>query len=645
MFVFPARGNYYFSTSPSPTLFLMSPKIRIQQERHRCPAVSSRGEPTWVFKHLRGKGGVEAHVGEVGSHHMLKRVRGEDEMVEAYAALLRQSGARAIERIRQRRGNSISGVMPIDALVLQYAMWFLDLRAFPAVSYVTQAQRTVAEAIERVSYPHYFSSIPLSTLVESLVSENTAAVMQQTITLIEEFIEARNALGRWIDENINTTTMDDYTRYGRSDDGGEEDMDVALERAGILWRSALFWVAVLEYIEALSLSSAKVNAFALRPRYEQELMELLNSIATPKGSTSLQPHQVAYPPKNSPSMQLDAGNTNIISNGLSGATLRDERVCSDATTVPVVEPAKVLCEARTEEVGNGSSVVVSTLLADLMALANCPADSPATGGGMNPTFFTMVHARLNVVAACQRLDRFSREARVAPPPLTEALQSLQLQREALAAGRNRRVSNTDTSEDMGLPLDFVANEAYMRAALEKENVTLDEDEELFEGEITDYYKGQQQQQQSVPLQQDKRKTKCQPPGSDVVMEPAALMKPHRFCKVKTGYTWTQYNRTHYDIRTNPPPRGVLWYEFTLFYPALANTKRDMSRIYRIEDTSRGPNDDYCVLVFSVGPPYADVAYQIVRKQWDPRPGGVRASFDSSGTYRLFFRFTNSNYRR
>ncbi|CBH18183.1 hypothetical protein, conserved [Trypanosoma brucei gambiense DAL972] len=572
---------------------------------------------------------------------MFKRTRGEDEVVEVYATLLRQSGARAIERIRQRRSSGTNSVMPIDALVIRYAMWFLDTSAFPAVSYVTQAQRVVTEAIERVSYPQHFSFIPLSTLVECLVSENTAEVMQQTVVSIEEFIDARDALGRWIDENIGNAGGERYERYNHYS-GGEKDeeAEIALERAGILWRSALYWVAVFEYIEALSLSSAKVNVFALRPRYEQELMNLLNSIAAPKDSVYWKRQQgVNAPTDNLSMLPLSASATTrdggeIADSSTEGEdTERMQADGGDNTSSRATEPTTATKEADPNEVGSDATDGIGKLLVDLIALVNCPSETPGSGTRINPMFYTMVHARLNVIAACERLNRFGSSARVAPPPLTASLQSLQSQREALNAGRHRRDAHLETSGEIGLPLDFVPSEAYLRAALERENITLEEDEELFKDEIVDYYKRQQQHQHAPPRDRSGPK------------EPTVLMKPHRFCKVKTGYTWTQYNRTHYDVRSNPPPRSVLWYEFTLFYPALASTKRDMSRIYHIEDTSRGSKDDYCVLVFSVGPPYADVAYQIVRKQWDPRPGGVRASFDSSGTYRLFFRFTNSNYRR
>ncbi|RNF02075.1 hypothetical protein TraAM80_06619 [Trypanosoma rangeli] len=549
---------------------------------------------------------------------MSKRGHEEDEAVEVYAALLRQSGARAVERIRQRRGG---GVLPIDALVIRYAIWYLDTRAFPPFSYVTQAQRVISEAIGRVSHPQHYTFVPLPALVESLVAENTAEVMQQTISQIEEFIDARDALGRWLDEN--TGGVADYAANDE-----DEYMDTAVDLAATLWRSALFWVAVLEYIEALSLSSAKVNAFALRPKYEHALMQLLNSIAAPRVVGYWRPIESAIIPSVT---GADGGALSASADPF----VKGEAIKEITEEVAVAAP-------KPDSHHNAESTrafVVSRLLADLTALTNIPGDSPVAAG-INATFYSMVHARLNVLAACDHLDRFSTTAAVPPPPLTPSLQALQAQRDACARGRLRREAERMNRDDIGVPLDFVPNESYMRAALEKNNDTLGEDEELFKDEIVDYYKNHPQ---SVATKRRNDVTHTE--KSKVVEEPVTLVKPHRFCKVKTGYTWTQYNRTHYDSRTNPPPRSVLWYEFTLFYPALANTKQDMSRIYHIENTTRGPNDDYCILVFSVGPPYADVAYQIVRKQWDPRPGGVRASFDSTGTYRLFFRFTNSNYRR
>jgi hypothetical protein len=53
-----------------------------------------------------------------------------------------------------------------------------------------------------------------------------------------------------------------------------------------------------------------------------------------------------------------------------------------------------------------------------------------------------------------------------------------------------------------------------------------------------------------------------------------------------------------------------------------------------------------VLVFSAGPPFLDVAYRVVNKEWDPRTGGVRSTFEpESGKFRLYFRFKQTFYKR
>lgn len=348
----------------------------------------------------------------------------------------------------------------------------------------------------------------------------------------------------------------------------------------------------------------------------------------------------------------------------------------------------------------------TALLADLLALSHIPSSfvkseerpssSPTTTGsstkpipsvlandsleklrGFYPPYYQLIHARLSVMVARQQLQRFSQDQRVAAPPeLTAAQQAvIAEEEEQMAQARLRR----QEAQYGGVALDHVPDEAYYQRMLrsaygsptadveEQEQSTVDgvglsEDEELFTGEVMDYYL---RKQTLETIKEQGEAQKAQPGGpvehrqrpyssgrrsnADVGDRgngsSGVLVKPDRVCKVKTGFTWTQYNRTHYDSRTNPPPKSVMWYDFTLFYPALARTRRNPMTFFRVEDTPNGPNDIYCLLVFSVGPPYADVAYRIERKQWDPRRGGVRISFDANGKFRLFFRFSNSNYRR
>ena len=120
-------------------------------------------------------------------------------------------------------------------------------------------------------------------------------------------------------------------------------------------------------------------------------------------------------------------------------------------------------------------------------------------------------------------------------------------------------------------------------------------------------------------------------------------KPYRVAKVKMGYFWNRYNKAHYDYK-NPPPKIVLGYEFTLFYPELADARKIPE--YRVEPTEKGWSDDHCVLVFvSNSNKYADVAYRIMNKQWDKRRGGVKCRFDAKGRFYLYFRFEHGSYRR
>ncbi|KAI9616243.1 hypothetical protein KEM48_005272 [Puccinia striiformis f. sp. tritici PST-130] len=64
-------------------------------------------------------------------------------------------------------------------------------------------------------------------------------------------------------------------------------------------------------------------------------------------------------------------------------------------------------------------------------------------------------------------------------------------------------------------------------------------------------------------------------------------KPRYFNKVHTGYEWNKYNQTHYNT-DNPPPKVVQGYK----------------------------NEDVATLLFKAGPPYEDIAFTIVNKDWE-----------------------------
>lgn len=117
-------------------------------------------------------------------------------------------------------------------------------------------------------------------------------------------------------------------------------------------------------------------------------------------------------------------------------------------------------------------------------------------------------------------------------------------------------------------------------------------------------------------------------------------KPRYYNRVHTGYDWNQYNKKHYDI-DNPPPKTVQGYKLNIFYPDLIDkTKTPVYSITRCKDAP-----DFSILRFHAGPPYEDVAFKIVSKEWDiSHRHGFRNQFQN-GIYQLWFHFRKWKYRR
>ena len=117
-------------------------------------------------------------------------------------------------------------------------------------------------------------------------------------------------------------------------------------------------------------------------------------------------------------------------------------------------------------------------------------------------------------------------------------------------------------------------------------------------------------------------------------------KPRYFNKVITGFEWNKYNQTHYDI-DNPPPKVVQSYRFTIFCPDLVDqTKAPTYKVIR----EKG-NDETCVLHFKIGPPYEDLAFRIVNKEWEySHKKGFKSTFDR-GVLQLHFNFKRTFYRK
>ena len=130
-------------------------------------------------------------------------------------------------------------------------------------------------------------------------------------------------------------------------------------------------------------------------------------------------------------------------------------------------------------------------------------------------------------------------------------------------------------------------------------------------------------------------------------------KPRYFNRVQMGYEWNKYNQTHYD-HDNPPPKVVQGYKFHLFYPDLIDTTK--APTYKIireggrkknESVAPAGEEDMCVVHFMAGPPYKDVAFRIVDREWDfsaKNDRGFKSTFEN-GILTLHFSFKKVYYRK
>ncbi|KAE9590037.1 hypothetical protein Lal_00037598 [Lupinus albus] len=117
-------------------------------------------------------------------------------------------------------------------------------------------------------------------------------------------------------------------------------------------------------------------------------------------------------------------------------------------------------------------------------------------------------------------------------------------------------------------------------------------------------------------------------------------KPKYFNRVHTGYEWNKYNQTHYD-HDNPPPKVVQGYKFNIFYPDLVDKTKAPN--YTIEKD--GSNGETCIISFHAGPPYEDIAFRIVNKEWEySHKKGFKCTFER-GILHVYFNFKRHRYRR
>ncbi|XP_039277396.1 cactin isoform X2 [Nilaparvata lugens] len=117
-------------------------------------------------------------------------------------------------------------------------------------------------------------------------------------------------------------------------------------------------------------------------------------------------------------------------------------------------------------------------------------------------------------------------------------------------------------------------------------------------------------------------------------------KPRYFNRVHTGFEWNKYNQTHYDM-DNPPPKIVQGYKFNIFYPDLID--KNATPEYFL--TACPDNHDFAILRFHAGPPYEDIAFKIVNREWEySYKRGFRCQFHNN-IFQLWFHFKRYRYRR
>ena len=117
-------------------------------------------------------------------------------------------------------------------------------------------------------------------------------------------------------------------------------------------------------------------------------------------------------------------------------------------------------------------------------------------------------------------------------------------------------------------------------------------------------------------------------------------KPRFFNRVHTGYEWNKYNQTHYDT-DNPPPKIVQGYKFNIFYPDLID--KNVAPEYTLTPIEEEP--DFATLRFCAGPPYEDIAFKVVNREWEySHRHGFRCQFYNN-IFQLYFHFKRYRYRR
>ena len=94
----------------------------------------------------------------------------------------------------------------------------------------------------------------------------------------------------------------------------------------------------------------------------------------------------------------------------------------------------------------------------------------------------------------------------------------------------------------------------------------------------------------------------------------------------------------------PALQVVQGYKFNIFYPDLID--KEVAPTFTTKpDPQANEQSNTCLLVFHAGPPYEDVAFRIIAKDWEySHKKGYKCTFER-GILHLYFNFKRARYRR
>ena len=116
-------------------------------------------------------------------------------------------------------------------------------------------------------------------------------------------------------------------------------------------------------------------------------------------------------------------------------------------------------------------------------------------------------------------------------------------------------------------------------------------------------------------------------------------KPVYLNRVRVAREGNKYGSVHRYTEENPPPKTIQGYKFNIFYPDLYDKQKTPQ--YYLSNTD-DPN--YCLITFKAGPPYKDIAFKILKKEWEFTEKSGFESIFTRGILNLYFNFKKPRFR-